>query len=79
MASIGIPVPPGLIISAEVCKYYTSEGKYPPELKDEVNNNLRKLEKATGKKFGDSENPLLVSARSGAAVSMPGKIGRAHV
>jgi len=72
MASIGISVPPGFIISAEVCKYYTSEGQYPPELKDEVNVNLRKLERVTGKKFGDPENPLLVSARSGAAVPMPG-------
>ena len=72
MASMGISVPPGFIISAEVCKYYLSEGQYPPELKDEVNVTLRKLEKVTGKKFGDIENPLLVSARSGAAVSMPG-------
>ena len=72
MASIGIAVPPGFIISAEVGKYYLSKSQYPPELKDEVNVNLRKLERTTGKKFGDLENPLLVSARSGAAVSMPG-------
>lgn len=72
MGSIGIAIPPGFTISAEVCKYYLSKGKFPPELRDEVNVNLRKLEKVTGKKFGDSESPLLVSARSGAAVSMPG-------
>jgi pyruvate,orthophosphate dikinase len=72
MASIGIAVPPGFIISAEVGKYYTGEGQYPPGLKDEVNVNLMKLERATGRKFGDPANHLLVSARSGAAVSMPG-------
>jgi len=72
MGSIGIPIPPGFVISTEVCQYYINKGEFPPELKDEVSADLRKLEKVTGRKFGDLEDPLLVSARSGAAVSMPG-------
>ncbi len=73
MANLGIPVPPGFTIIADVCDYYYShDNSYPPELKQQVEENLRKVEQATGKKFGDPENPLLVSVRSGAAVSMPG-------
>jgi pyruvate,orthophosphate dikinase len=73
MANMGIPVPPGFTISTEVCRYYNGyDGIYPDSLKDEVEEHLRKLEKATGKRFGDRSNPLLVSVRSGAAVSMPG-------
>ena len=73
MTSIGIPVPPGFTISTEVCKYFYDEAKkYPEGLTEEVEKNLAKLEKATGKKFGDKKNPLLVSVRSGAASSMPG-------
>ncbi|BBJ28069.1 pyruvate, phosphate dikinase [Athalassotoga saccharophila] len=73
MVKIGISVPPGFTISAEICDYYYKHSKtYPPELKAEVEENMRRLEKATGKKFGDAKNPLLVSVRSGAAVSMPG-------
>jgi len=73
MTNLNIPVPPGFTISTEVCKYYYDNGKkYPEELQEQINDNLNKLEKSTGKKFGDSENPLLVSVRSGAASSMPG-------
>ncbi|MBN2483804.1 MAG: pyruvate, phosphate dikinase [Candidatus Omnitrophica bacterium] len=73
MSSIGLPVPPGFTITTEVCKlFYENNRKYPKELKPQVELNLRKLEKATKKKFGNKTNPLLVSVRSGAAVSMPG-------
>lgn len=73
MTSLDIPVPAGLTISTEVCQYYYENGnKYPKELDGQVNEGLKKIEKATGKKFGDPKNPLLVSVRSGAAVSMPG-------
>lgn len=73
MTNLGIPVPSGFTISTEVCRYYYSNGKkYPAELKAQVAEGLKKMELATGKKFGDIENPLLVSVRSGAAASMPG-------
>jgi len=73
MTNLGIPVPAGFTISAEVCKYFYDNGKqYPAGLEKQVEKNLRELEKTTGKKFGDPKNPLLVSVRSGAAVSMPG-------
>jgi pyruvate, orthophosphate dikinase len=73
MTSIGLPVPPGFTITTEVCDlYYKSDRKLPPGLKDEVAKNVAMLEKELGKKFGDTKNPLLVSVRSGAAVSMPG-------
>lgn len=73
MCNIGLPVPPGFTLSAQVCKrYYEHNKKYPQGLKEQVDSNLKKLEKETGKKFGDKNNPLLVSVRSGAARSMPG-------
>jgi len=72
MAKIGIPVPPGFTISAEICSRYLKYKKIPSELKLEIEKNLKKLEKVAGKKFGDKCDPLLVSVRSGAAVSMPG-------
>ena len=72
MANLGIRVPPGFTISTEVCVYYTEKGKYPDGLEEELKENLKKLEEITGKKFGDIENPLLLSVRSGARVSMPG-------
>ena len=73
MAGLGIPVPPGFTISTEVCHYYKEhDGAYPEGLEAEVELSLRKLEEATGMRFGDPEAPLLVSVRSGAAVSMPG-------
>ncbi len=73
MSRMGIPVPAGFTISTEVCSFFYKNGKkYPNSLKGEVENNLKKLEILTGKSFGRGENPLLVSVRSGAAVSMPG-------
>src|SRR5688500_13378356 len=73
MTAAGLPVPPGFTITTETCaEYYGNGQKLPDGLMEEVETNLRKVEKATGKKFGDARNPLLVSVRSGAAVSMPG-------
>jgi len=73
MTRIGLPVPPGFVISTEVCLEYYKEGeKVPKGLMDEVRDHIRTIEKKTGKKFGDTQNPLLVSVRSGAALSMPG-------
>jgi len=73
MTNLGVPVPPGFTITTEVCDtFYRMGKKYPPTLKGEVENNLSLLEETMGMKFGDPENPLLVSVRSGAAVSMPG-------
>lgn len=73
MTSIGLPVPPGFTITTEVCDaYYQSKRKLPTGLMDLVRKNVATLEKELGKSFGDSQNPLLVSVRSGAAVSMPG-------
>lgn len=68
-----LPVPPGFTITTEVCTYYYANKKtYPKELKAQVDEALAKVEKITGKKFGDPKNPLLVSVRSGARKSMPG-------
>lgn len=73
MTNLGVPVPPGFTISAEVCKYYYDhERTYPKGLKEQVEEALHRLEEVSGKKFGSVENPLLVSVRSGAAISMPG-------
>jgi len=73
MTSIGLPVPPGFTITTEVCDlYYKNKKKLPSGLMDSVNKNIKMLEKELGKKFGDTKSPLLVSVRSGAAVSMPG-------
>jgi pyruvate, orthophosphate dikinase len=73
MTSIGLPVPPGFTITTACCDLYYKQGrKLPAGLMDEVRKNIAVLEKETGKKFGDSKNPLLVSVRSGAAMSMPG-------
>ncbi len=73
MTSIGLPVPPGFTITTEVCDlYYKSKKKLPSGLMEAVNKNIRMLEKELGKKFGDIKSPLLLSVRSGAAVSMPG-------
>ena len=73
MTNLGIPVPPGFTISTEVCKlFYENNKSYPAGLKEEVAENLEKLEKLMGKKLGDKKDPLLVSVRSGAAISMPG-------
>ncbi|WP_342304371.1 pyruvate, phosphate dikinase [Methanolobus sp. ZRKC5] len=72
MANLGIPVPPGFTITTEVCLLYLDKGVYPTEVIDQINNAILELEKVTGKKFGNNENPLLISVRSGARVSMPG-------
>ena len=73
MSNLDIPVPPGFTISTEVCKlYYENDKRYPTGLDKQIDENLVKLENALGAKFGDTENPLLLSVRSGAAVSMPG-------
>ncbi len=73
MASLELPVPPGFTITTEVCTYYYDhESKYPKELKAQVEEALSGVESSMGCKFGDANNPLLVSVRSGARVSMPG-------
>jgi pyruvate,orthophosphate dikinase len=73
MTNLGIPVPPGFTISTAICAaYYENKGDFPPGFEDEVLANLTRLERLMGKKLGDARDPLLVSVRSGAAVSMPG-------
>jgi pyruvate,orthophosphate dikinase len=72
MTNLGIPVPPGVTISTEICMDYLRTGKYPQGLKDEVAKGIKHIEKLMGKKFGEAANPLLLSVRSGARVSMPG-------
>jgi pyruvate, orthophosphate dikinase len=73
MASIGLPVPPGFTISTEMCTRYYDEGQsFPASLRDEVAAGIAHIEGVTGKRFGDAADPLLVSVRSGARVSMPG-------
>ncbi|MBX9736216.1 MAG: pyruvate, phosphate dikinase, partial [Phycisphaerales bacterium] len=73
MCSIGLPVPPGFTITTETCAaYYRAGQRLPVGLMNEVHKYVNMLEKETDKKFGSAENPLLVSVRSGAAVSMPG-------
>ncbi|SEL30508.1 pyruvate phosphate dikinase [Sphingomonas palmae] len=73
MASIGLPVPPGFTISTEMCTRYYEEGeRFPDSLREEVAAGIAHIEQVTGKKFGDAADPLLVSVRSGARVSMPG-------
>ena len=72
MTTLGVPVPAGFTIAASECIEYLKTGKYSDRLRAEVEGNVARLEKATGKKLGDSKDPLLVSVRSGAAVSMPG-------
>ena len=73
MASLGIPVPAGFTITTEMCTgFYERKGKYPPELARQVERGVAHIEKVMGAKFGDPDNPLLVSVRSGARQSMPG-------
>ena len=73
MTNIGLPVPQGFTISTEACtKYYDDGRKINKDIQAEIMENITKLEKITGKKFGDKQNPLLVSVRSGARASMPG-------
>src|SRR5436190_15924237 len=73
MTNAGLPVPPGFTISTGVCNiYYREKAKIPPAIDREIEENLRKLERAAGATLGSTENPLLVSVRSGAKFSMPG-------
>jgi pyruvate,orthophosphate dikinase len=73
MTNLGVPVPAGMTISTEVCTYYyENDHNYPKELEKQVGDALKYVEKSMGAKFGDTENPLLLSVRSGARVSMPG-------
>ena len=73
MARLGLPVPPGFTITTEVCiHYYAHKRSYPKGLEREVESHLARVEKQLGRKFGDLENPLTVSVRSGARASMPG-------
>ena len=73
MSSIGLPVPPGFTITTELCTYYYDNGRvYPDALTAQVKDALAKIEAEVGTKFGDKDNPLLVSVRSGARASMPG-------
>ena len=77
MTNIGIPVPPGFTISTEACiEFYENDRQWPEGLEDEVKAHLARLEEVMGTKFGDPENPLLLSVRSGARVSMPGMMDR---
>jgi pyruvate, orthophosphate dikinase len=73
MANMGIPVPPGFTITTEACiRFYENNKRYPQGMMDQVHENLKKLESVMGKRLGDHKDPLLVSVRSGARVSMPG-------
>ena len=72
MTRIGVPVPPGFTITTDVCRYYYARGGYPKNLEIDVNLALKRVEKQLGKRFGDANDPLLVSVRSGARESMPG-------
>ena len=72
MTNLGVPVPPGFTIACSECVEYLKTGKYSDKLRAEVEGNVARLEEATGKKLGHTTSPLLVSVRSGAAVSMPG-------
>src|SRR5215472_3052961 len=73
MANLGLPVPPGFTITTAVCTYYYANGKtYPKGLEDTVAAALAEVGRITGKRFGDANNPLLVSVRSGARASMQG-------
>jgi len=73
MTRLKLPVPPGFVITTEVCKaYYQNGKKLPKSLMPEIKKNIAKIEKKTGKKWNSTDNPLLVSVRSGAAISMPG-------
>ena len=72
MTNLGLPVPPGFIITTDACRQYLREGAVPAGLADEVSEHLRQLEKKMGRQLGDPADPLLVSVRSGAKFSMPG-------
>ena len=71
MSALGLPVPPGFVITTEVCRRYLENG-WPDDLDDAIERHLERLADETGRRFGDPLAPLLVSVRSGAPVSMPG-------
>ena len=73
MTHMGLPVPPGFIVTTEAClHYYETKKKLPKGFMEEVQINLKTIEEKTGKKFGSPQNPLFFSVRSGGAISMPG-------
>src|SRR5262245_52810303 len=72
MTNLGVPVPPGFTIACSACMEYLATGGVPRSLRQEVSDHLTRLEQTTGRRLGDPKSPLLVSVRSGAAVSMPG-------
>ncbi len=72
MTSIGLEVPPGFTVTSEACLEFLERGQLPEEIHEQLEDKMHHLEEETGKEFGDPENPLLVSVRSGAAISMPG-------
>src|SRR5881227_986682 len=72
MTQLRVPVPAGFTITTDACRAYLREGGLPDGLEAEVAEHIAQLEQKTGKRFGDPDDPLLVSVRSGAAVSMPG-------
>ena len=72
MINLGIPVPPGFTISTDICRYYMERDAYPDDLENQVQHSLKQVEKIMGQTFGNFDNPLLVSIRSGARKSMPG-------
>jgi pyruvate, orthophosphate dikinase len=72
MTRAGVPVPPGFTVTTEACNEFRKAGKFPPGMWDQMLAAMKRVEKLTGKKFGDPKNPLLVSCRSGAKFSMPG-------
>lgn len=72
MTQLGVPVPAGFTITTDACRAYMASGDFPPGLAEEVDEHIARLEETAGKRFGDPQDPLLVSVRSGAAISMPG-------
>src|SRR6476620_9953040 len=74
MTQLGVPVPAGFTITTDACRAYLAEGELPEGLEAEVDEHVRTLEERTGTRFGSADDPLLVSVRSGAAVSMPGML-----
>src|SRR5260370_12934559 len=74
MTQLGVPVPAGFTITTDACRAYLREGEVPAGLDGEIDEHLARLERQSGKRFGDLEDPLLVSVRSGAAGSLPGVI-----
>src|ERR1700729_2023141 len=72
MTKLGLPVPPGFTITTEACRAWLEHGQAPAELAEQVSEHLSALEQQMGRRLGDADDPLLVSVRSGAAVSMPG-------